>query len=80
MLGTFPSLIHSVFPRIPDSEYTVRRRFLSFLRPTFHIGSGRNRMANQRFQRRLARTGPIQVFTLPRNRESSRLPQASNYL
>ena len=41
---------------------------------------GLNRMANQRFQKRLARTRPIRVFTLPRNRERSRLPQASNYV
>jgi len=40
MFGAFPSLIHSVFPRIPDSEYTVQQRCRSLLRRTFYIGLG----------------------------------------
>ncbi len=40
MFGTFPPLIHPVFPPILDSEYTVQQICLPFLRCTFQIGLG----------------------------------------
>src|SRR5712664_1382131 len=72
MFGTFPSLIHSVFPPIPDSEYTVQQRCLPLLRRTFHNNRLRVLIAWLTGDFKSGRRGPrpIQGFTLPRNQET----------
>ncbi len=76
MFGTFPSLIHSVFPRIPDSEYTVQQRCLPLLRRTFHNNRLRVLIAWLTGDFKSGRRGPDLFRALP-YREIRKLPSST---
>jgi hypothetical protein len=76
MFGTFPSLIHSVSPRIPDSEYTVQQRCLPFLRRAFHNNRPRVLIAWLTGDFKSGRRGPGLFRSLP-YREIKQIPSST---